>query len=64
MEINWFLPTGGTDGRYLGTTLGGRVADFDYLQQVAHARDPPGRSKARVLVAALPLPSPLPKEPL
>lgn len=39
MEINWFLPTGGTDGRYLGTTLGGRVADFDYLQQVAHAVD-------------------------
>jgi len=39
MEINWFLPTGGTDGRYLGTTHGGRVADFDYLQQIAHAVD-------------------------
>lgn len=39
MEINWFLPTGGADGRYLGTTIGGRVADFDYLEQVALAVD-------------------------
>jgi len=39
MEINWFLPTGGSDGRYLGTRIGGRVADFSYLQQVAHAVD-------------------------
>jgi alkanesulfonate monooxygenase len=39
MEINWFLPTGGGDGRYLGTTIGGRVADFDYLEQVARAVD-------------------------
>ncbi|MBX3012926.1 MAG: FMNH2-dependent alkanesulfonate monooxygenase [Caldilineaceae bacterium] len=39
MEINWFLPTGGTDGRYLGTTHGNRVADFAYLQQVAQAVD-------------------------
>ena len=39
MEINWFLPTGGSDGRYLGTTIGNRVADFDYLEQVAHAVD-------------------------
>ncbi|MFN8439428.1 MAG: FMNH2-dependent alkanesulfonate monooxygenase [Caldilineaceae bacterium] len=39
MEINWFLPTGGTDGRYLGTTHGNRVADVDYLQQVAQAVD-------------------------
>lgn len=39
MEINWFLPTGGTDGRYLGTTLGNRVADIEYLQQIAQAAD-------------------------
>lgn len=39
MEINWFLPTGGTDGRYLGTTQGNRVADFAYLQQIAQAVD-------------------------
>ncbi|CAN5580363.1 FMNH2-dependent alkanesulfonate monooxygenase [soil metagenome] len=39
MEINWFLPTGGTDGRYLGTSIGNRVADIDYLQQVAQAAD-------------------------
>ena len=39
MEINWFLPTGGNDGRYLGTQIGGRTADFDYLRQVAHAID-------------------------
>lgn len=39
MEINWFLPTGGGDGHYLGTTVGGRVADFDYLEQVARAVD-------------------------
>ena len=39
MEINWFLPTGGTDGRYLGTTQGNRVADIDYLQQIAQAAD-------------------------
>jgi alkanesulfonate monooxygenase len=39
MEINWFLPTGGNDGRYLGTKIGGRTADFKYLQQVAHAVD-------------------------
>lgn len=39
MEINWFLPTGGTDGRYLGTSIGNRVADIDYLQQIAQAAD-------------------------
>jgi alkanesulfonate monooxygenase len=38
-EINWFLPTGGSDGRYLGTTVGGRVADHAYLQQLAIAID-------------------------
>jgi alkanesulfonate monooxygenase len=39
MEINWFLPTGGNDGRYLGTTIGGRTADFTYLTQVVQAID-------------------------
>lgn len=39
MEINWFLPTGGNDGRYLATQIGGRNADFNYLQQVAQAVD-------------------------
>jgi alkanesulfonate monooxygenase len=39
MEINWFLPTGGTDGRYLGTTHGNRVADLAYLEQIAQAID-------------------------
>ncbi|HLU08098.1 MAG TPA: FMNH2-dependent alkanesulfonate monooxygenase [Oceanobacillus sp.] len=39
MEINWFLPTGGNDGRYLGTKVGGRTADFEYLKQVAQAVD-------------------------
>lgn len=39
MEINWFLPTGGSDGRYLGTTIGSRVADIEYLEQVARAAD-------------------------
>ena len=34
----WFIPTHG-DGRYLGTTLGGRATDFDYLAQVARAAD-------------------------
>jgi alkanesulfonate monooxygenase len=39
MELHWFLPTGGSDGRYLGTTIGGRTADFAYLQQLAQAID-------------------------
>jgi len=39
MEINWFLPTGGSDGRYLGTPIGSRVADLAYLEQIAHAVD-------------------------
>jgi alkanesulfonate monooxygenase len=38
MKLFWFIPTHG-DGRYLGTTTGGRVLDFDYLQQVARAID-------------------------
>jgi alkanesulfonate monooxygenase len=39
MELFWFLPTGGSDGRYLGTAIGGRKADFAYLQQLAQAVD-------------------------
>ncbi len=38
MKLFWFLPTHG-DGRYLGTTTGGRVLDLDYLKQVAGAID-------------------------
>lgn len=39
MEINWFIPTGGTDGRYLGTNIGARQADYHYYLQVAQAAD-------------------------
>lgn len=38
MEVLWFIPTHG-DSRYLGTTKGGRVADFSYFRQVAQAAD-------------------------
>ncbi|MGZ4160198.1 MAG: FMNH2-dependent alkanesulfonate monooxygenase [Neobacillus sp.] len=38
MEILWFIPTHG-DSRYLGTTNGGRLADFSYFRQVAQAAD-------------------------
>jgi alkanesulfonate monooxygenase len=34
----WFLPTHG-DGRYLGTSRGGRRVDIQYLRQVAQAAD-------------------------
>ena len=37
-DILWFLPTHG-DGRYLGTTLGGRDVNFNYLRQIAQAAD-------------------------
>jgi len=37
-NILWFLPTHG-DGRYLGTTTGGREVNFNYLRQVAQAAD-------------------------
>ena len=37
-KILWFLPTHG-DGRYLGTSVGGREVDFKYLRQVAQAAD-------------------------
>ncbi|QKJ87165.1 Alkanesulfonate monooxygenase [Paramixta manurensis] len=38
INVFWFLPTHG-DGRYLGTTKGGRAVDLPYLQQVALAAD-------------------------
>jgi len=38
LNLFWFLPTHG-DGRYLGTTQGGRPVDLAYLQQVAIAAD-------------------------
>ncbi|PLR30175.1 alkanesulfonate monooxygenase, FMNH(2)-dependent [Chimaeribacter coloradensis] len=38
IKVFWFLPTHG-DGRYLGTTQGGRPVDLQYLQQVALAAD-------------------------
>jgi alkanesulfonate monooxygenase len=37
-NIFWFIPTGG-DGRFMGTTTGGRPATFDYFSQVARAAD-------------------------
>ena len=37
-NVLWFLPTSG-DGRYLGTTEGGRDVDFDYLREIALAAD-------------------------
>lgn len=36
MQVFWFIPTHG-DGRYLGTSIGGRSTDLTYLQQIAHA---------------------------
>ncbi|MBG6082410.1 FMNH2-dependent alkanesulfonate monooxygenase [Rubrivivax gelatinosus] len=38
MKILWFIPTHG-DSRYLGTSKGARVADFDYFRQIAIAAD-------------------------
>lgn len=37
-NILWFLPTHG-DGRYLGTTNGGREVNYNYLRQIAQAAD-------------------------
>jgi alkanesulfonate monooxygenase len=37
-SVLWFLPTHG-DGRYLGTTEGGREVNFNYLRQIAQAAD-------------------------
>ena len=38
MNVLWFIPTYG-DGRYLGTSIGGRPSDFAYLKQLAQAID-------------------------
>lgn len=38
MEVFWFIPSHG-DGRYLGTSIGGRQTSHDYLSQVARAVD-------------------------
>jgi len=38
INVLWFLPTHG-DGHYLGTALGGRPVDLNYLKQVAQAAD-------------------------
>ncbi len=38
MQVFWFIPTHG-DTRYLGTSDGGRVFDFDYARQIASAVD-------------------------
>ncbi|WP_017729254.1 FMNH2-dependent alkanesulfonate monooxygenase [Halalkalibacterium ligniniphilum] len=38
MNILWFIPTHG-DGRYLGSTKGGRPVTFSYLKQIAQAVD-------------------------
>lgn len=38
MSFFWFIPTHG-DGRYLGSTIGGRPVTFDYMRQVAQAAD-------------------------
>jgi alkanesulfonate monooxygenase len=38
MELFWFIPLHG-DGRYLGTSLGARTVDYDYIRQIAQATD-------------------------
>ena len=38
MKLFWFIPTHG-DGRYLGTSYGGRPLDYSYLKQIACAVD-------------------------
>ncbi|MEJ6487671.1 FMNH2-dependent alkanesulfonate monooxygenase [Nostoc punctiforme UO1] len=38
MELFWFIPTY-SDGRYLGTAIGGRAATYPYLRQIAQAVD-------------------------
>ena len=38
LNLFWFLPTHG-DGRYLGTSDGGRPVTLDYLKQIAQAAD-------------------------
>ncbi|ALF11737.1 FMNH2-dependent alkanesulfonate monooxygenase [Parageobacillus thermoglucosidasius] len=38
MELLWFIPSHG-DGRYLGTTKGGRAPEYSYFRQIAQAAD-------------------------
>jgi alkanesulfonate monooxygenase len=38
MDVLWFIPTHG-DGRYLGTSIGGRALTPEYMQQLAGAID-------------------------
>jgi alkanesulfonate monooxygenase len=38
MNLFWFIPTHG-DGRYLGTSDGGRAVNFGYMRQIAQAAD-------------------------
>lgn len=38
INVLWFLPTHG-ESRYLGTSLGARHVDFNYLRQIAQAAD-------------------------
>ncbi|RIX49306.1 alkanesulfonate monooxygenase, FMNH(2)-dependent [Paenibacillus nanensis] len=38
MNVFWFIPTHG-DGRYLGTNVGARAVDSEYMQQIAVAAD-------------------------
>lgn len=38
LNVLWFLPTFG-DARYLGTSLGARETDLNYLRQIAQAAD-------------------------
>jgi alkanesulfonate monooxygenase len=38
VSVLWFLPTHG-DGKYLGTSVGGRATDLGYLRQIATAAD-------------------------
>ena len=39
MQVLWFFPTGGSDGRYLSTNIGRREAGPAYLRQIATAID-------------------------
>ncbi len=45
MDILWFIPTHG-DGRYLGTSVGGRAITPEYLRQLAGAIDTLGYTGA------------------
>lgn len=60
MQLFWFIPLHG-DGRYLGTSTGGRVVTLPYIQQIARAAEdlgypgvllPTGRSCHDAWVAA------------